>query len=84
MAWFLIILCDALPYFTCGHPHDRVFIGVVVAWSREHIDPKSPLFHSLCLSRQRLLDDKPQERRIPLAIAKVLAADDSLELLEKI
>ena len=59
MSWLLVVLRDALPYLACGYPHDRVIVGVVMAWSRENIDAKGSLLQCFCLSRQGLFDDKP-------------------------
>ncbi len=80
----LIVLRNPLPYFARGYPHDRVVIGVVVARPGKHIDPKRALFQYFRLPRQRLLDNKPQEGRISLAVSKVFALDNPLELIEKL
>jgi hypothetical protein len=80
----LVILRNALSYLSRSHPYDRILIGVVVARPREYIDPEGAFFQYVRLSRKRLFDNKSQERGISLAVSKMFALDDPLELIEKL
>ncbi len=56
--WLLIILCNAFSNFTGSDPHNRIIIGVVIAWSPEDVHPKGSFFQRFRLSGQRLFDNK--------------------------
>jgi len=84
MSRLLIILRDALSYLPCSYPDDRICISVVVVWPRKHINAEGALLETFGLSRQGLFHDKPKEGWIALAVPKVFAADDPLELMKEL
>lgn len=81
MARLRVVLFQALPNFGCGISNDRIRTRVIFRRPPEHRDTQCPLLQFITGATKRLLDDVPQERRIPLAVLEKGSGQNTLQLL---
>jgi hypothetical protein len=81
---FLIVLRDALAHLAGGYTHDGVCVGVVVAIPIKYRHAQGALLEKIGAASEGLLDDESEEHGVALAVAEVLAIDDTLKLLQQL
>jgi hypothetical protein len=80
MSRVVVVLSDSLAHLAGGHADYRIIVAVIVRSPAKKFNAENSLFETVFLSAERLLDNMPEERGVPLTLAEERARQHPFKL----